>query len=90
MIDCAKDEHLAEDFRRINPSKSIPTLLDTFYITNNSRCIANYLINTVSKKNDLHPKNLYEWSAVEEILTFNEEVLSPLIRDICVSMTKQK
>lgn len=85
IIDCAKNEHQSSEFARINPSKSIPSLQDTSFITNRSRCIANYLINTVSNKKNLHPKNLHEWSVVEEILTFNEESLTPLIRDICVS-----
>lgn len=61
-------EHLTEDFLKMNPQHTIPTLVDGDVVITDSHAIAAYLIDKYASNDSLYPKDLGKRSAVNSRL----------------------
>lgn len=86
-MDLFKKEQLQEEFVKINPSHTVPTLVDTDgFVLFESRAIAIYLIErNFPNGHSLYPKDANERALINQKLQFDCGTLYPRIRGVCVS-----
>lgn len=81
-----KKEQLQEDFVKINPQHTVPTLVDDGFVLIESRAIAIYLIEkNFPEGHSLYPKGAKERALINQKLQFDCGTLYPRIRAVCVS-----
>ncbi|KAK9887080.1 hypothetical protein WA026_020022 [Henosepilachna vigintioctopunctata] len=85
-LDMFGQEHLKEDFIKINPAHTIPTLDDDGFILFESAAIMEYLVNKYGKDDTLCPKDNQKHAIVVQLLhlitsTFNRllTVFKPIV-----------
>ena len=80
-IDLFADEHLSEDFARLNPNKAVPVLDHDGFVLTESVAILQYLADLVGSP--AYPKDLRERARVNEMMDwFN----TGLMRDLCYGL----
>lgn len=78
-------EQLKEDFIRINPQHTVPTLDDDGFILTESRAIALYLVEKYFPDgHSLYPKDMNQRALINQRLQFDCGTLYPRIRTIQV------
>lgn len=86
-VDLFKKEQLNEDFVKINPQHTVPTLDDNGFVLNESRAIAVYLIETnFPNGHSLYPKDATQRALINQKLQFDCGTLYPRIRAVAVSI----
>lgn len=70
-------QHLSEEFLKINPQHTIPTLDDNGFILPDSHAIACYLVDKYAKNDALYPKDLQKRALVNQFLHFDSGTLFP-------------
>ncbi|CAH1111266.1 unnamed protein product [Psylliodes chrysocephalus] len=83
IVDLLKKEQLSEDFIKINPQHTIPTLVDGEVVIWDSHAIAGYLANVYAKDKNLYPQEPAAKALVDQRLFFDCGTLYPRIRQIC-------
>ncbi|XP_049765496.1 glutathione S-transferase 1-like [Schistocerca cancellata] len=81
-IDLASKEHLREDYLKLNPQHTVPTLIDNDFILWDSHAIATYLASQYGKDDSLYPKDPKKRAVVIQRLFFNEGVLYSRLRAV--------
>lgn len=79
-------EQLNENFVKINPQHTVPTLVDGDFVLWDSHAIGSYLVETYCKDDRLYPKDPKKKAVVDQRLYFDIGTLYPRIRAICVSL----
>ncbi|KAG7198460.1 hypothetical protein KM043_005842 [Ampulex compressa] len=79
-IDLEKKEHLTDEFLKMNPEHTIPTLNDNGFILWDSQAINCYLVNKYSKDLSLYPKDPQKRAMVDQRLHFNNGVIFPIAK----------
>ena len=79
-----KGEHLTPDFVAINPTSTVPALVDGDVKVFDSSAIAIYLVEKYAKNDDLYPKDLKLRTKVNEILFYISSFLYPRAYQIFV------
>lgn len=80
-------EQLKEDFIKINPQHTIPTLDDNGFILTESRAIAIYLVEKYFPEgHSLYPKDVKQRAVINQRLQFDCGTLHPIFRKIFVSV----
>ena len=51
-----KGEHKTEEYEKLNPNKTVPTMIDGNTIINESRVIASYLVNKYEQDSNLYAR----------------------------------
>ncbi|CAK9819443.1 Glutathione S-transferase 1 [Anthophora plagiata] len=74
-INLANKEHLSEEFIKINPQHTIPTLDDDGFILADSHAIICYLVDKYAKDDSLYPKELQKRALVNQFLHFDSSTL---------------
>ncbi|XP_075984524.1 glutathione S-transferase 1-like [Anticarsia gemmatalis] len=74
------DEHLTEEFLKINPQHTIPTLTDGDFNIWDSHTIITYLANKYGKDNSLYPTDPVKRARVDVMLHFDSGTLYPALR----------
>ncbi|OQR76809.1 glutathione S-transferase 1 [Tropilaelaps mercedesae] len=64
-------EHLTDDFLKINPGHTLPTLVDGRLKLAESRAICRYLINKYAPNHDLYPENPDLRAMIDRFLDFD-------------------
>ncbi|XP_066598947.1 glutathione S-transferase 1-like [Prorops nasuta] len=82
-IDIFKSEHLSEDFVKINPARTIPTLDDNGFILADSHAIMCYLVSKYAKDDSLYPKDIHRRAKVDQFLYFDASELFPPLKRAC-------
>jgi len=54
VLDLLKGEHKTEEYEKINPNKTVPTMVDGEIIINESRVIAAFLVNKYGPDSNLY------------------------------------
>jgi glutathione S-transferase len=70
-IDLFKGEHKAEEFLKINPDHTVPTLVDGEFRLWESRAIMTYLIDKYAPNNDLYPRDLVRRARIDRMLCYD-------------------
>ncbi|KAL7646850.1 UNVERIFIED_CONTAM: hypothetical protein RMT77_002106 [Armadillidium vulgare] len=68
-------EHLKEEYLRINPQHTVPTIKDGDFILWESRAIAIYLASAYGKDSDLYPEDPKTRAVINRLLFFDNEKL---------------
>lgn len=84
-FDLFKKEHLNDDFIKINPQHTVPTITDGDFTLWDSHAIATYLATVYGKNPDFYPVDPKRRAVVDQRLNFDCGTLYPRIRAICVS-----
>ncbi|XP_014663421.1 PREDICTED: glutathione S-transferase 1, isoform C-like [Priapulus caudatus] len=79
-VDLFKGEHKTEEFLRINPFGTLPSLVDEGFIVCESRAIVTYLANRYGKDDNLYPKDPRQRTRVDSALQFDVADLWPAIK----------
>ncbi|KAK7595488.1 hypothetical protein V9T40_013313 [Parthenolecanium corni] len=83
ILDLVNKEHKSEDFCKINPEGSVPTIVDDGFVIVDSHAINIYLVNKFGKDDKLYPKDLKEQSEVNHVLFLDaSEVFAALKRTV--------
>lgn len=88
MIDLYLKEQLQDDFIKINPRHTVPTLDDDGFILTESRAIAIYLAEKhYPDGHALYPKDVKQRARINQLLQFDFGTLYPRIKIIQVKTT---
>nr|WET52671.1 glutathione S-transferase [Phaedon brassicae]WET52796.1 glutathione S-transferase [Phaedon brassicae] len=83
IVNLFKKEQLKEDFVKINPQHTIPTLVDGELTIWDSHAIACYLASVYGKDDSLYPEDPKTRALVNQRLYFDCGTMYPRIRAIC-------
>lgn len=76
---------MTEEFLRINPTGTVPALLDGDVALWDSHAIGIYLVTKYAKNDSLYPKDFIKRTRVNERLFFEVSYLFARLFEICVS-----
>ncbi|CAG9834574.1 unnamed protein product [Diabrotica balteata] len=79
ILDVIKGEQFTEDFLKINPQHTVPTLVDGEYTVWDSHAIGGYLATVYSNNDNLYPKDPKKRALVDQRLFFDCGTLYPRI-----------
>ncbi|CAF4879816.1 unnamed protein product [Pieris macdunnoughi] len=83
-VNFMKREQLTEEYKKINPQHTVPTLKDDDFILGDSHAISTYLINKYAKDDSLYPTEPKLRAIVDQRLHFDCGILFPAIRNAFV------
>ncbi|XP_045517975.1 glutathione S-transferase 1-like [Pieris brassicae] len=79
-VNFMKGEQLTNEFKKINPQHTVPTLTDDDFILGDSHAISVYLINKYGKDDSLYPSEPKLRAIVDQRLHFDSGILFPAIK----------
>lgn len=88
IVNLFAKEQLQENFVKINPQHTVPTLVDGDFVLWDSHAIGPYLATTYGKNDNLYPKDAQKRAVVDQRLYFDCGTLYPRLRAMCVSFLK--
>ncbi|XP_046420376.1 glutathione S-transferase 1-like isoform X2 [Neodiprion fabricii] len=75
-------EHRKEEFLKMNPQHTLPTLDDDGFHIWDSHAIVTYLFDKYAKDDSMYPKDLQKRAVINQRLHFDNSILFPAIREI--------
>ncbi|KAL3271600.1 hypothetical protein HHI36_022075 [Cryptolaemus montrouzieri] len=91
-LDLLVGDHLKEEFIKINPAHTIPTLDDDGFILWESAAIMCYLVSKYGKKDSLYPKDINKRATIDQLLHLSTSSFSSFLnvfRPIIVEKKKK-
>lgn len=86
-VNLIKGDHLTDEFLKMNPQHTIPTLVDGENVLWDSHAIIIYLVRKYGKENDsLYPNDVYLQAKIMQHLHFDSGVLFARLRFLYVSV----
>lgn len=86
IVNLLKKEHLSEDFIKINPQHTVPTLVDDGFVLTESRAIILYLVEKYVPDSSLYSKDVKTRALIHQRLQFDVGTFYLRLRAICVSL----
>jgi glutathione S-transferase len=83
FIDVFNNEHLSDEYLKINPHHKVPAIVDGDFIPWESRAIITYFINKYSPGHQLYPADPEIRAKIEAILHFDNGILFQYMEAIC-------
>ncbi|XP_065073866.1 glutathione S-transferase 1-like [Ochlerotatus camptorhynchus] len=80
LLDLIKLEHMTEEFSKLNPQLTIPTIVDNGVPLYDSHAIMIYLVSKYAQDDDLYPKDLMIQARINTLLHFESGVLYARLR----------
>ncbi|XP_045486923.1 glutathione S-transferase 1-like [Pieris rapae] len=80
-VNFIKGEQLTEEYKKINPQHTVPTLIDDDFILGDSHAISMYLINKYAKDDSLYPSDPKLRAIVDQRLHFDSGILFPVAKN---------
>nr|UQS35834.1 glutathione-S-transferase epsilon 2 [Plodia interpunctella] len=79
-VNLLEREHLKDDFVKINPQHTVPTLKDDDFVLWDSHAIAGYLVAKYGADDSLYPNDPKRRALVDQRLHFDTGILFPSLR----------
>ncbi|XP_077534865.1 glutathione S-transferase 1-like [Haemaphysalis longicornis] len=76
-LDFSKNDHLADDFVKLNPFHKVPTLNDEGFVVYESNAIAYYLLHKYGPTSDLYPVCIKDRSRVDQVIAATANIVQP-------------
>jgi len=89
-IDLLAGDHLTEEYRKINPEHTVPTLDDNGFAIWDSHAIMCYLVDKYAKDDSLYPKDIRRRAMINQRLYFDAGVLFARLRLITFPLFRRK
>jgi glutathione S-transferase len=91
-INLYREENLTEEYLKINPTGTIPALVDKLSDVKvwDSHAIGIYLVQKFARNDSLYPKDFLQRTLINERLFFEASFLSARLFEICVSIEAMK
>lgn len=86
IVNLLKKEQLSEDFIKINPQHTVPTLVDDGFVLTESRAIILYLVEKYGANSSLYSKDTNVRALIHQRLQFDVGTFYQRLRAICVSL----
>lgn len=86
-VEFLKGGHMQEEFLKMNPQHTLPTLEDNGRYLWDSHAINCYIMSKYGKEEQqrrLYPRNVYERAVIDQRLHFDNGVLFPAFRNVAV------
>ncbi|XP_058819899.1 glutathione S-transferase 1-1-like [Topomyia yanbarensis] len=98
VLNLMAGEHMQEDFIKINPQHTVPTIVDDEYVLWESKAIITYLVEQYNPESDLYPTDPKLRGIVNQRLYFDSTVLYarvfsavvPVMRQAATSIPQEK
>ncbi|KAL1418520.1 hypothetical protein MTO96_025904 [Rhipicephalus appendiculatus] len=82
-LDFSKNEHLTEDYMKLNPFRKVPTLDDAGFVVHESTAIAYYLLRKYAPKSQLYPDCPLKRARIDQILATISSTIRPHFVEFC-------
>ncbi|XP_043668722.1 uncharacterized protein LOC122629402 [Vespula pensylvanica] len=82
-ISLINNDHKKEDFLKLNPEHTIPTIQDNDFVLWDSHAIAAYLVEKYAADDSLYPKDPQQRATLWQRLIFDASVLFHILKRIC-------
>ncbi|XP_065088159.1 glutathione S-transferase 1-like [Ochlerotatus camptorhynchus] len=79
-VDLSKKEQMSEDYLKMNPFHTVPTITDAGVPVYDSHAILVYLVSKYGKDDSLYPKDLVTQARINAWLHFDSSILFPRLR----------
>ncbi|XP_055543888.1 glutathione S-transferase 1-like [Wyeomyia smithii] len=80
LVDLVKKEHLTDEYLKMNPQHTVPTIVDNGVALYDSHAIIIYLVSKYAKDDSLYPKDLVTQARINALLHFESGVLFARLR----------
>lgn len=84
-IDLAGGEQHSEEFKKLNPLKNVPVLIDGDFVLAESRAILAYLVNLRQPGNDLYPTDPKKRAVIDQRLYYDATLVFAKLAAIVVN-----
>lgn len=84
VVNLLKQEQLSEDFIKINPQHTVPTLVDDGFVLTESRAIILYLVEKYVSNSSFYSKDVKIRALIHQRLQFDVGTFYLRLRAICV------
>ncbi|KAL5285652.1 GSTE3.2 family protein [Megaselia abdita] len=88
-VDFCRGGHMQEQFIKMNPQHTLPTLEDNGKYLWDSHAINTYIMSKYGKEEQqrrLYPRNVYQRAVIDQRLHFDNGVLFPAFRDVASAL----
>lgn len=85
-VDIYSKDGFSEEFLKVNPQHTVPTIVDEDLILCDSRGIIEHLVEKYGSDDTLYPKEPEQKALVEEKLDFDNDILHPRVQDVIHSI----
>lgn len=98
IVNLLTGEHLSEEFLKLNPLHTVPTLQDGDFVIYDSHAINAYLVGKYAASDALYPRDLKKRAVIDQRMHFNSGVMfqkfgaimGPIIKDGVKVIPKEK
>ncbi|XP_055546087.1 glutathione S-transferase 1-1-like [Wyeomyia smithii] len=91
ILNFETEEHLKEDFIKLNPEHTVPTLVDGDFVLSESRAILSYLMDAYAKENHpFYPRDAKTRALIQHRLNFDLGTLYSRFYAYCSPMWNKK
>ena len=85
MVDLGALEHHSKEYKKLNPLKKVPVLVDNDFVLTESRAILAYLVNSRQPNSSLYPNEAKQRARIDQRLYYDASVVFECVSNIVVS-----
>ncbi|XP_058453689.1 glutathione S-transferase 1-1-like [Malaya genurostris] len=89
IINLMAGDHMKEDFLKINPQHTVPTIVDGDYVLWESKAIVTYLVEQYNPESSLYPMDPKQRGIVNQRLYFDSTVLYARVLSAIIPILRQ-
>lgn len=86
MVDLASMEHHSKEYKKLNPLKKVPVLVDNGFVLTESRAILAYLVNSRQPGSSLYPNDAKIRARIDQRLYYDATDVFACVGSVVVSI----